>query len=170
MPGCSIPLGASSPSVGAIAPVWHLSIAQFARRHTHPRCTAIFPQASKPLFVFRLHLNSARMASDRRTRALFARYVRTPVLLELKCRENRFTNTMVMPSNLRRIVWLTVAFHPTCCSSASIVLGLKAATGFIRSITSRAKNWRCGTQVTGHATGSTRAAKVDASALNMQCA
>lgn len=169
MPGCSAPSELHRPQL-ASSFLSGICLLRSSPDAIRPSLHAIFPQASKPLFVFRLHLNSARMASNRRTRALFARYVHTPILLKLKCRENIFINTMVMPSNLRRIVCLTGAFHPTCCSSASIVLGLKAATGSIRSITSRAKSRRCGTQVTGHAIGSTRAVNVDASARNMRCA
>lgn len=108
------------------------------------------------------------MALDRRTRALFARHVRTQISLKLKCETQIFNNTTAMPSNPRHIVCPTGAIHPTCCSNASIARAPKAATGSIRSIISRVKSRRCGTQASGHAIGSTRAVKDDATAWNTQ--
>ena len=150
------PRGASSPSVGAIIPDWHLFIQQ---RAGAIRLVASHspPQASTPFFAFRLLKNSARMALNQRARALFARHVRAKISLKLKCTTSKFNITTAMPSNPRRIVCPMAAFHPTCCSNSSTVSAPTADTASIRSITSRAKSKRCSTRPSGHATGSTRA-------------
>jgi hypothetical protein len=93
--------------------------------------------------------------------ALFVRHVRTQLLLKLKCKTNIPNNITAMPFNLRRIVCPTEAFHPTCCSNASIARALKTATRSIRSLISRMKSRRCSTRRSGHADGSTRAVDDD---------
>lgn len=125
-----------------------------------------FLQASTPLLAFRLLQNSARMALNGRTYALFVRHVRTQILLKLKCKTNKSNYTTAMPSNLRRIVCPTGAFHPTCCSNESIAREPKTATGSIRSIISRVKSRRCSTRRSGHADGSTRAVNDGAAVRN----
>ena len=152
-------------------PAWHPSIQQRAGaiRVVAPRCASlrlIRPSGLNAIF----RISTAEEFGSNGFESARPYTCRTACvhsnIIKLKCRTSKFDITTAMPSNPRRIVCPMVAFHPTYCSNSSTASEPKAATGFIRSITSRAKSKRCSTRPSGRATGWTCAVEDGATVRN----